>query len=66
MCSASPARPPFWLIGQNSFWSLVIVQIWRTWPFAFLILTAGLQSIPRDLYEAAALDGAGIWRRSGT
>ena len=51
---------PFWLIGQNSFWSLVVVQIWRTWPFAFLILTAGLQSIPADLYEAAALDGAGI------
>ena len=51
---------PFWLIGQNSFWSLVVVQIWRTWPFAFLILTAGLQSIPSDLYEAAALDGAGM------
>ena len=51
---------PFWLIGQNSFWSLVVVQIWRTWPFAFLILTAGLQSIPTDLYEAAALDGAGM------
>jgi multiple sugar transport system permease protein len=51
---------PFWLIGQNSFWSLVVVQIWRTWPFAFLILTAGLQSVPGDLYEAAALDGAGM------
>jgi multiple sugar transport system permease protein len=51
---------PFWLIGPDSFWSLVIVQIWRTWPFAFLILTAGLQSIPADLYEAAALDGAGM------
>jgi multiple sugar transport system permease protein len=51
---------PFWLIGPDSFWSLVIVQIWRTWPFAFLILTAGLQSIPADLYEAAALDGAGL------
>jgi multiple sugar transport system permease protein len=51
---------PFWLIGQDSFWSLVIVQLWRTWPFAFLILTAGLQSIPADLYEAAAIDGAGL------
>ena len=51
---------PFWLIGSNSFWSLIIVQIWRTWPFAFLILTAGLQSIPVDLYEAAALDGASL------
>ncbi len=52
--------PPFWLIGPNSFYSLVIVAVWRTWPFAFLILTAGMQSIPADLYEAAALDGAGI------
>jgi multiple sugar transport system permease protein len=50
---------PFWLIGQNSFYSLVIVAIWRSWPFAFLILTAGMQSIPTDLYEAASLDGSG-------
>ncbi|HEV2373051.1 MAG TPA: sugar ABC transporter permease [Streptosporangiaceae bacterium] len=52
--------PPFWLIGQNSLYSLVTVAVWRSWPFAFLILTAGMQSIPTDLYEAAALDGAGI------
>jgi multiple sugar transport system permease protein len=51
--------PAFWLIGQNSFYSLVVVAIWRSWPFAFLILTAGMQSIPTDLYEAAALDGSG-------
>jgi multiple sugar transport system permease protein len=51
---------PFWLIGPNSFYSLVTVAVWRTWPFAFLILTAGMQSIPADLYEAAALDGAGM------
>jgi multiple sugar transport system permease protein len=49
----------FWLIGQNSFYSLVVVAIWRSWPFAFLILTAGMQSIPPDLYEASALDGSG-------
>jgi multiple sugar transport system permease protein len=50
---------PFWLIGSNSFYSLVVVAIWRSWPFAFLILTAGMQSIPTDLYEASALDGSG-------
>jgi multiple sugar transport system permease protein len=54
---------PFWLIGGNSFVSLVTVAIWRTWPFAFLILTAGMQSIPVDLYEAAAIDGASIGRQ---
>ncbi|WP_042364743.1 carbohydrate ABC transporter permease [Streptacidiphilus neutrinimicus] len=54
---------PFWLIGGNSFWALLITAVWRTWPFAFLVVTAGLQNIPGDLYEAAALDGAGTWQR---
>lgn len=54
---------PFWLIGDNSFWALVTVIVWRSWPFAFLVLMAGLQNIPRDLYEASALDGAGMWRQ---
>jgi multiple sugar transport system permease protein len=49
---------PFWLIGNNAFVSLVVVAIWKMWPFAFLMLMAGLQSIPADVYEASALDGA--------
>jgi multiple sugar transport system permease protein len=53
---------PFWLIGGNSFWSLVVVEVWRLWPFAFLALTAGMQSIPGEQYEAAAIDGAGVFR----
>ncbi|WP_410660341.1 carbohydrate ABC transporter permease [Amycolatopsis sp. lyj-112] len=53
----------FWLIGDNSFWSLVIVSVWRNWPFAFLIVMAGLQNIPGELYEAAAIDGASWWRQ---
>ncbi|RSN60432.1 ABC transporter permease [Amycolatopsis sp. WAC 04182] len=53
----------FWLIGDNSFWSLVVVSVWRNWPFAFLIVMAGLQNIPGELYEAAAIDGAGWWRQ---
>ena len=51
---------PFWLIGGNSFITIALVAIWRTWPFAFLIMTAGMQSIPGDVYEAAVLDGAGV------
>ncbi|MBW8487185.1 carbohydrate ABC transporter permease [Actinomadura parmotrematis] len=54
---------PFWLIGDNSFVALLTVSVWRNWPFAFLIITAGLQNIPRDLYEASAIDGAGVWRQ---
>jgi multiple sugar transport system permease protein len=54
------AGNPFWLIGGNSFVTLTLVVIWRTWPFAFLMMSAGMQSIPADVYEAAVLDGAGI------
>ncbi|WP_424216579.1 carbohydrate ABC transporter permease (plasmid) [Streptomyces sp. BI20] len=53
----------FWLLGDNSFWALLVVSVWKGWPFAFLIVTAALQNIPRDLYEAAALDGAGVWQQ---
>ncbi len=60
---ASPGSPPFWLIGSNAFGSVVVVAIWRTWPFAFLMLMAGLQTINEDLYEASALDGAKPFRQ---
>ncbi|MCX5267720.1 carbohydrate ABC transporter permease [Streptomyces sp. NBC_00199] len=53
----------FWLIGDNSFYALLTVSVWKGWPFAFLIVMAGLQNIPRELYEAAALDGAGVWQQ---
>ncbi|TET37043.1 MAG: sugar ABC transporter permease [Planctomycetota bacterium] len=43
--------------------SLVIADVWKTTPFVAIILLAGLQSIPKSLYEAAAIDGAGPVRR---
>ncbi|HEY2240949.1 MAG TPA: sugar ABC transporter permease [Streptosporangiaceae bacterium] len=57
------SKPSFWLIGHNSFFALVIISIWRNWPFAFLCVMAGLQGIPHDLYEASAIDGAGVWQQ---
>ena len=57
------SRPTFWLLGDNSFIALVTVSVWRNWPFAFLVVMAGLQSIPRELHEAAAIDGAGVWKQ---
>lgn len=54
---------PFWLLGSNAFVSIVVVAVWRLWPFAFLTIMAGLQSIPTDLYEAASVDGAGNVRQ---
>ncbi|MET7886700.1 carbohydrate ABC transporter permease [Streptomyces avermitilis] len=56
-------KPSFWLIGDNSFVALLTVSVWKGWPFAFLIVMAGLQNIPGELYEAAALDGAGLWQQ---
>jgi multiple sugar transport system permease protein len=54
----------FWLIGNKAFFSMAVVAIWRSWPFAFLMLTAGMQSIPTELYDASAVDGAGIWKQA--
>ncbi|MEA2135543.1 MAG: multiple sugar transport system permease protein [Solirubrobacteraceae bacterium] len=41
--------------------AVVIATVWWTLGFNFVLFLAGLQEIPRDLYEAAALDGAGAW-----
>lgn len=43
---------------------LVIVTVWRAAAFSTIIYIAGLQTIDPDVYEAAALDGAGWWRRA--
>ncbi|MCA1186155.1 MULTISPECIES: carbohydrate ABC transporter permease [unclassified Saccharopolyspora] len=53
----------FWLLGPNAFASLVVVEVWRLWPFALLVLLAGLRSIPPEVHEAAEVDGAGPVRR---
>lgn len=55
--------PVPWLSSPNvALLSAVLVNIWVGIPFNMVILYGGLQEIPRDLYEAAALDGAGAWR----
>ena len=49
-----------WLGDPNlAMLSIVIVDTWQYTPFVFLVLLAGLQSIPKELYEAAMVDGAG-------
>jgi multiple sugar transport system permease protein len=54
---------PIWLIGDNSLWAIIIPSIWRGLPFAMLIFLAGLQAMPQELHEAAAIDGAGPFKR---
>ena len=43
--------------------SVCLVNIWRGLPFFAIIILAGLQAVPNQLQEAAAIDGAGMWRR---
>ena len=59
------ARVPFLLDPGWSFTWTVLVSIWAHMGFYTLILLAGLQAIPRDLYEAAAMDGTPTWRVFG-
>lgn len=62
----------FGLIGEYQYWLrapesqvlwVSIVQTWTRFAFPMIILLAGLQSIPDDLYDAAKVDGADIWAR---
>jgi len=58
-----PFDTPMWL-GEPSLamLSVIGVESWRLLPFSTVILLAGLTAIPRDIPEAAAVDGAGFWR----
>lgn len=47
---------PVWAIN-----AAVFMDVWKTTPFVVILLTAGLQVIPRELYQAAKIDGAGSW-----
>ncbi len=46
-----------------AFWALVIAEVWKTTPFVVIILLAGLQALPKELYLQAQIDGAGLWKR---
>jgi trehalose/maltose transport system permease protein len=49
--------------ASTALWALVAVDVWKTTPFMALLLLAGLQLIPSDLYEAGSVDGATGWRQ---
>lgn len=57
--------PAISFLGEpfNAIATLVLVNTWITAPYAMLLLLAGLQGIPQELYEAAAVDGANKPRR---
>jgi multiple sugar transport system permease protein len=53
-----------WLTSPSlAMFSVILVNTWRGIPFFAITLLAGLQTIPGELYEASAIDGAGAWHR---
>lgn len=58
------ANPLEWLTDPRLVMpSVILANVWRGFPFVMIIFLAGLQSIPTELYEAAAIDGAGTVKR---
>jgi len=56
--------PPKWLTDIHySLPSVMIILIWTQIDFNMIIYIAGLQNIPKDLYEAASIDGANAWQK---
>ncbi len=52
-----------WLGDPNlAMGAIIVADVWKTTPFVSILLLAGLQSIPTDLYEAHAIDGAKPWQ----
>lgn len=56
-------KPIIWLASpQLTLWAMIAAEVWKTTPFVALLLLAGLQLIPDELYESAAIDGTSAWQ----
>jgi multiple sugar transport system permease protein len=53
---------PFLSSGSGAMFSVILIKIWRSFPFMMISCLAALQAIDRTLYEAARIDGAGRWQ----
>lgn len=55
-------QPIGWLTNRDTVMPVLIaINVWKLFPFVAIMVLAGLQSIPNDLYEAARVDGAKFW-----
>ncbi|MBK9608773.1 MAG: sugar ABC transporter permease [Betaproteobacteria bacterium] len=55
--------PVDWLgNGATALLAVIVVDVWHWTPFVFLLMLAGLESLPTDVYEAARVDGATFWQ----
>ncbi len=52
----------FFQTGEMAMLSLILIDTWEWFPFMFLVLLAGLESLPREPFEAAYVDGASRWQ----
>ncbi len=53
-----------WLAEPSTaLWAIAVLGIWKGIGWTMVVFVAGLQSVPDDLYEAASMDGAGVWAR---
>jgi multiple sugar transport system permease protein len=58
------SRPPNFIDSVGTVLpSLIVVNVWREFPFAMIMLMAGLQTVPEQLLRAAQVDGASAWQR---
>lgn len=56
--------PVYWQqSGIRGMFAIALADLWKTTPLVVLILLAGLEAIPGDVYEAASVDGAGGWQK---
>lgn len=55
-------EPIGWLTNRHTVMpAMIAINVWKLFPFVAIMVLAGLQSIPKDLYEAARVDGATFW-----
>lgn len=55
--------PIVWLVGKNTFYVILIGNVWIKWPLYFSVFLSGMQAIPNELYEAASIDGANYFQK---
>jgi multiple sugar transport system permease protein len=62
--SVAPGSEPFLFLGSSpaAMISLIVVDAWQWTPFCVLLVFAALQTLPSEVYEAAQVDGAGVWQ----
>jgi arabinogalactan oligomer/maltooligosaccharide transport system permease protein len=58
--------PAIGLVLPLSFFAVLVANVWLGWPFMMVIATGALQSIPKDVYEAAEMDGVTSWQKIWT